>query len=232
MVNDSRRQRIEVEIRHFVCPDHHSAAFTPKQVNDFLQRAPVPVDVVAVQLDRIHPAMRAVHGQVPASADTEIIPFRDNDFQPPVLDRGKFLRSPVGGMIVHDNDIVIEITFLRKCAMDGIGHRSDPVENGDDDGGGHLRLEIRVRADSPESRGNVGSDPLQMLRADFLHLYLDLSVARIHIVELLLSRLAEVRLDLGIEVFSYVDNLIHSQPQIIQGAETPFNIHPFQCLKE
>ena len=71
-----------------------------------------------------------------------------------------------------------------------------------------------------------------MLRADFLHLDLDLPVARIHIVELLLSRLAEVSLDLGIEVFSYVDNLIHSQPQIIQGTETTFNIHPFQCLQE
>ena len=135
-------------------------------------------------------------------------------------------------MIVHDNDIVIEITFLRKCTVNCVGHRPDPVENGDDDGGGHLRPEIRVRADSPESRGYVGSDPLQMLRADFLHLDLDLPVARIHIVELLLSRLAEVSLDLGIEVFSYMDDPIHSQPQIIQGTETTFNIHPFQCLQE
>ena len=71
-----------------------------------------------------------------------------------------------------------------------------------------------------------------MLGADFLHLNLDLTVARIHVVELFLTGFAEVRLHFGIEIFADVDYLAHPETEVIQGSELIVPVHFRNSLKE
>ena len=64
-----------------------------------------------------------------------------------------------------------------------------------------------------------------MSRADLLHLDLDITVLRIYIVKELLPRLAAVGLDLSIEAFVYMHDILHPEPEVIQGSEFIIGLH-------
>ena len=58
-----------------------------------------------------------------------------------------------------------------------------------------------------------------MLGTSLFHFYLHLSVARIHIIELLLTTLAVVPLGLGIEILIDMEDFSHStqiKPQVVE----------------
>ena len=73
-----------------------------------------------------------MYGHVPASADSEVKSLRDNDNKPWVVYGCENLGRAVGRMVVHHDDIEIEVAFLRECALHGIGHGADSVEDRND----------------------------------------------------------------------------------------------------
>ena len=63
-----------------------------------------------------------------------------------------------------------------------------------------------------------------MLRSHLLHLDLHLTVARVHVVELLLAALAQIQFLFGIQVFIQMDHLPYPaqvQPQVVPAAKAP-----------
>ena len=101
---------------------------------------------------------------------------------------GQDIGSSVGRVIVDYDDIVFEAGFLRKGTLHRVLHRLDTVEHRDDHRGLHLKL-LFVEIHRTILVGvNQRLHLTQMGCAGLFHLYLHLTVARIHIVELLHAR--------------------------------------------
>ena len=57
------------------------------------------------------------------------------------------------------------------------------------------------------------------------HLNLHGPVSRIHVIELLFARFSVVGLDLRIQVFIDMDNVLHPEPEVIEGSELIIGLH-------
>ncbi len=75
VVDQARRQRLELEVAHAVAAHHHGAALLAESIDNALQRLGRRVQVVAVQLYGEAAAARVVHRHVPAPADAQVAPF-------------------------------------------------------------------------------------------------------------------------------------------------------------
>ena len=84
MVAESGRKRLQLEVRHAVGAYHHCRLLLAEGIHDALQRVRAAVEVVAVQLHHEATALGMVHGQVPATADAEVVARGDE-----VDERGK-----------------------------------------------------------------------------------------------------------------------------------------------
>ena len=116
MVYKSRRQCLELEVAHAVRSDNHSRPLLMEFVHDALQSLGRGIEVVAVELYGKTTAALVGRGKVPASSDAEIGTFGDDMHKALVLgsDVAENLRGRVGGMIVHDDDVILECGFLFK----------------------------------------------------------------------------------------------------------------------
>ena len=104
-----------------------------KAVHDFRERVGSGVNVVTVKLDRIESTVGTVNGCVPTASDSKIPVFRDYMNEARVI-RGELSQKigcAVGGVIVDDNDIAIEVTPLRQGTPDSIPDSLDPIEHRD-----------------------------------------------------------------------------------------------------
>ena len=123
-------------------------------------------------------------------------------------------------MIVDHDDVELEIGFLAQRTLHGIRDGLLSVENRDD----HRSLveeflfaEIRLAI-----KAGIDECPhlVEMLRASLFHLYLHLSVARVHIVELLLAALSVVEFIFCIEEFIEMEDLSHATQVETEVVET------------
>ena len=248
MVYYSRRDGIHVEIRHLISPDHHRT-FLPAEGCDYLcQCIRTAINIVTVELDRKFSACIIVDSKIPAAADAQVVSCRYKVDQSLVLDFFQKLRCSVCGMIVHDYDIERKIAFLAQGALYCVSYGSDAVEDGDYHGRRNLPANryfvistnrfFVIPTDRREwrdlhileHRRQPRPDTLKILRAYPLHLYLHLTVLRVHIVELFLPRFPVVGLNLRVEIFIHMHDILHSKTQVIQrtpqvifrhGADSP-----------
>ena len=130
-----------------------------------------------------------------------------------------YIDGSVRRVVVHYNNIVFEIRFLRQGAADCIANGAYAVLAGDDDGGLEGELPFR-QVHGLERRRQVPADGLEMVGHGLLHLDLGAAVARVDIIELFLSRLAEVRLDFIVQELADVleaSFLGDLQPEVVQA---------------
>ena len=230
MVYQSWRQGVKVEVAHAVRADHHRCLLVVKGIYDFLESLRRRIEVVAVQLDCKFAAVLAIDGYIPAATDAEIVSHRHNLYETSRLlvvsgfhlasDFIKNLASAVGRMIVDHDDVELEIGFLAQRTLHGIRDGLLSVENRDDHRSlveeflfAEIRLAIKTGIDE-------GSHLVEMLRASLFHLYLHLSVARVHIVELLLAALSVVEFIFCIEEFIEMEDLSHATQVETEVVET------------
>ena len=123
-------------------------------------------------------------------------------------------------MIVDHDDVELEIGFLAQRTFHGIRDGLLSVENWNDHRSlveeflfAEIRLAIKTGIDE-------GSHLVEVLCASLLHLYLHLSVARVHIVELFLAALSVVEFIFCIEEFIEMENLAHTAQIETQIVET------------
>src|SRR5579885_110631 len=103
-----------------------------------------------------------------------------------IADAAKDFRRPVGGMIVYDYYIEVEIGALGERTPDGIMDGTLAVADRDDDAGFDRKWSGR-RRNLVEARLQPCADALEMRRRDLFHLDLIIAIARIYIVELLFA---------------------------------------------
>ena len=116
MVNKSWRQCLELEVAHAVRSYNHSRSLLVEFVHDALQCLGRGIEIVAVELYGKASAALVCRGNIPASSDAEIGTFGDDMYEALVIgsDIAENLRGRVGGMIVHDDDVILECGFLFK----------------------------------------------------------------------------------------------------------------------
>ena len=85
MVDDSRRDRVHIEVRHLICSHDHSAFLLTECVDDLLDGLGATIYVIAVKLDGVFTAFLMVYSQIPASSDSQIVSCRNHMDQPFVL---------------------------------------------------------------------------------------------------------------------------------------------------
>lgn len=187
VVDDTRRKCVQTEISHAVCSDNHGTLLFVKLVDNGLQGSRTAVKVIAVKLNRKASAVRMMHTQVPASADSQIrsLGNKMNDLGMGSIALDDFSGSVVR-MIVDDNQIERKICLLFQYGTDGIFNGPYPVAYRDDDR--CFVTEVSGRTVYPAFiRRQPGMNILEVAGESCFAFQLDLPVARIHIVELLLT---------------------------------------------
>ena len=110
-------------------------------------------------------------------------------------------------MIIHHNDIELEISLLSQCTVHGIQDSLLAVV----DGNHHRSLDIKilfVEIWTAIERGiDLGTNLSQMGRSCMLHLYLHLTVTGVHIVELLHTRGPQVGFRFSIQTLVDMEQL-------------------------
>ena len=84
VVDQPRRNGLQVYIGHFIAAHNHGTVLFTKHIHDSLQGRFVFVDIVTVQLNGIFAAIFAVNGNIPASADAQVFAPGDEYFEPGV----------------------------------------------------------------------------------------------------------------------------------------------------
>ena len=139
------------------------------------------------------------------------------------------VRSPVGGVVVHDDHVVVKVRLLCQSALDGIADGACTVAHGDDDRGLHRKVAFVTDAADAFGR-DVGLYLFQMFRAGLFHFDLCLAVLRVYIVKVLLSAEAQVVFLLRVEELIQMHDAsvpAQEQAQVIQSGK---GIVRFRCL--
>ena len=131
MGNESGRQGVEVEVAHSVGAYHHCRLLLLEGINDGLQCMWRGIEVVAVELHGKSSASLVIYCHIPASADTQVIPLRNNMNKTRRFLIPNQFRSSVGRVIVNDDDVVFKISLLLQCTSDGVEDSLLTVSDGD-----------------------------------------------------------------------------------------------------
>ena len=132
MVDESRRQRVELEVAHTVCPYDHGRLLLMESVDNPLERVFRRVEVVAVELHGKPSAPFVDDGDVPAPSYSQVLSFRYDVYEPRVVVLFQQGGGAVGGMVVHHDDIVFEVGLLSQCLVHGVADGLLPIEDRDD----------------------------------------------------------------------------------------------------
>ena len=123
-------------------------------------------------------------------------------------------------MVVHHDDIILEVRLLRQGTLDGIADGLGTVEDWNNDGSLHIELlliEVNVLILSCIDQCTNLSE---MGRTGLFHLHLDLAIGRIHVVELLFTRNTEVGFLFGVEILVEVEQSSLTAQEETQVIET------------
>ena len=143
MGDESRRQGVQVEVAHPVRAHNHRRLLLIESIHDGLQRLGRRVEVVTVQLHRKASAMGIIDRHVPTAANAQVRALRSQDYQ--LRGRGsKFftihfylfpqnLSRAVRGVIIHHDDIILELRLLFQRTLHCIGDGLGAVKDRDDD---------------------------------------------------------------------------------------------------
>ena len=160
-----------------------------------------------------------VDSLVPAAADAEVCALWDDMHEPLVVDGLQQLRRPVSRVVVDHDDIVFEVGLLREGRVDGVADGLLAVVDGDDDGCLYVEL-LFVEVRTTVVRGvYLGADLRQMGRGSLLHLNLHLTVAWVHVVELLHARGTGVEFFFRIEFLVDMEQFAAAAQEEAQGIE-------------
>ena len=132
------------------------------------------------------------------------------------------LRRPVGRVVVNDDDVEGEGCFLLESRADGILYGALAVADGDDDRSLHSKLAFREVHLVVLVAVQIGVQGPQMSCASPFHLHLSAAVARVNIVELLLSAQSRIVLNLSVKELIDVQRQLFSadeEPKVIEGGE-------------
>ena len=225
--NQSWRQRVQLKVTHTVGTDDHCGMLFVESVNNRLQRLRRGIEVIAVKLYGKPSAEGAVDSLVPATTNTQVSTFRNDDVKLLCMAFGKVgqnVGGTVGRMVIDDNDIIFEHRLLRQGTLNGITDSLHTVIDGNDDGS----LEVKrlfIIVDVLILHGvNQCTDFAQMVRAGLLHLHLHIAVGRVHVVELLHARGTQVLLLFGIEVFIQMKQLTLTAQEKAEVVETSITV--------
>ena len=171
-----------------------------------------------------------MQGHVPVAADgVPALVLGDVDEFRVIGELLDHIDRSVVGVVVHHDDVVLEAGLLAERRFDGVADGAHAVLARDDDGS--LILEaVVVEFDVLELRFQIAADGLQVCGAGLLHLDLDGTVLRIHVVEDLLAALAGIGLHVVIQELvdvlqrPFLGNL---QAQVVHAGELVVHIHPF-----
>ncbi len=164
-----------------------------------LQRVGRTVQVVAVQLHRKASAAAVVDGSVPASAYAQVCAFGHYVYQSWVAYLFQNLGCAVGGVVVHNDNVELEVRHLSQCTLHGVLYGLLPVSHGYDDRRFHFKVLLVEVWRVIVRRVYACLDGFQMRRGSLFHLHLYLAVGGVHVVKLLLSACPCVGLFLCVE---------------------------------
>ena len=136
----------------------------------------------------------------------------------------------VGGVIIHHDDIKLKARLLPKGTLYGIHDGLLTVVYGDDHRCLDLKLLFVEVRTAIESGVYLSPDGSEMSRCRMFHLYLNLTVTGVDIVELFHSRGSEVGLFLSIETLVDVEYLSLTAQEESEGIESGILIVVFTCL--
>ena len=151
-------------------------------------------------------------------------------YQTVIMKAVKQFCSLVCRMIIHHDDIKLKARLLSKGTLYGIHDGLLTVIHGDDHRCLDLKLlfvEVRTAIESGVYLRPYRSE---MSRRRMFHLYLNLTVTGIDIVELFHSRGSEVGLFLGIQTLVDVEYLSLATQEQAKGIESGILIVVFSCL--
>ena len=104
--------------------------------------------------------------------------------QPVVVESLQQLSSAIRRVIIHHNDVELEVSLLRQGAVHGIADGLLAVIDGNHHRGFDIKLLFVEVWLTIIRRVDLGADLVQMRRSGLFHLYLYLTVAWVHIIEL------------------------------------------------
>ena len=130
MTDKSWRQRVEVEVAHAVTAYNHCRALLSERIHYLLQRCGRRVEVVAVELYGETSATRIVHSHVPASSNAQSCAFWHYMNEPFVGVSIEEFGCLVGGEVIHNDNIILEVSLLRQRAINRVAYRFLAVAHG------------------------------------------------------------------------------------------------------
>ena len=136
MSDESRRQGVQVEVAHPVRAHNHCGLLLIESIHDGLQRLGRRVEVVTVQLHRKASAMGIIDRHVPTAANAQVRALR-SDYVEFVAVAQRYIRQnlsrAVRGVIIHHDDIILELRLLFQRTLHCIGDGLSAVKDRDDD---------------------------------------------------------------------------------------------------
>ena len=212
------RQCVQVEVAHPVTAYNHGRTLLVERINNGLQRIGRRIQVVAVKLYGKASAPLVVHGNVPTAANTKVGAPRNDVYQPLIRISVEQLCSVVGRMIVHHNDVILERSLLRQCAVNGVTYCLFAVAHGNDDRSLHVEVLLVKVGLGVICSVNQRPHGLKMGSNGTLHLYLHLAVGRVYIVKLLHAACPCVAFLFRIKIFIYMEHApvaAQIEPQLV-----------------
>ena len=132
MVDNARRNSIEFYVGEAVCSDNHARIIIVESLHHFGESIIVGVYVVGVELHAKFACFAVVSAYIPASADAEVIAFGNDMYQTfVVFELVDSLCGAVGRVVVDDDEIKLEVGFLREDATDCVAYCAHTVADGD-----------------------------------------------------------------------------------------------------
>ena len=116
MVNQTGRKRLQCKVAHAVRPYHHRRLLFVELIHNTLQCVRRTVKVVTVQLNGKPSATVVINSHIPTAANTQIPSLGNEVNQPGIVTLPvQQFRRPVGGMVVHHNDVILKSRLLIEC---------------------------------------------------------------------------------------------------------------------
>ena len=133
----------------------------------------------------------------------------------------------VGGMIIDNENIVLEICLLWKDGFDGFRYGLFPVTDGNDDGCFGFKF-LLLERDGFEHGGKVGPDSLQVGGERLFHFNLYFPVTRVHVIKLFFTGTPGVVFFLRVQEFGDPENQSFpgkTQAQVVECGEMVLRVH-------
>ena len=190
MVDNARRNFVQLEIDEFVAAHDHCAALLAERVDNPLQCRLRAVEVVTVELDSVSTTSRIVDRQRPTTADTQRPRLRYYMNEARFVGRNllQFGGSAVGRMVVDHDYIIVEISRLRQSASDSIGNRRLAVVDRYDDRCLDGKFLVGIRISQLRPLRQPATFGFQVIRKGLLHFDLHLAVGFVDVSEMAVGR--------------------------------------------